>query len=76
MALIQAKWPKSGQNLGIRGHNIGQIRGQNAGPRAILLRFGPYCLDLGYLAEFESEYYLGNMFGNTFKEEYLNFPLR
>ena len=29
MALILAKWPKSGQNLGIRGHNIGQIRGQN-----------------------------------------------
>ena len=71
MAQIQAKWPKSGQNLGIGGHNI-DLRGQNDVPRArfgpfcldlghytwiwaILLSFGPYCLDLGYLAEFWSE---------------------
>ena len=77
MAQIQANWPKSGQNLGFGGHNIGQIRGQNGRPRtkigdflarfrpldlghyagiwAILLRFGPYCLDLGYSIEFGSE---------------------
>ena len=66
MAQIQAKWPKSGQNLDIRGHNKG-LRGQNDGPQAsigffwldlghfaliwaIMLRFGPFCLDLGHIA--------------------------
>ena len=66
MAQIQAKWPKSGQNLGIGGHNIG-LRGQNDGPQArigvfwpdlghfasiwaIMLGFGPFCLDLGHIA--------------------------
>ena len=68
MAQIQAKWPKSGQNLGIGGTNMGQNDGPQAKIRvfwqdldhfawiwAILLRFGPYHLDLGYLAEFGSE---------------------
>ena len=44
MAQIQAKWPKSGQNLGIRGHYI-DLRGQNDVPWA---RFGPFCLDLDH----------------------------
>ena len=47
MAQIQAKWPKSGQNLSIRGHNIGQIRGQNGGPQARIWDFLP---DLGHFA--------------------------
>ena len=66
MAQIQAKWPKSGQNLGIGGHNIG-LKGENDVPRArigvfwpdlghfawiwaIMLGFGPFCLDLGHIA--------------------------
>ena len=66
MAQIQAKWPKSGQNLGIGGLSIG-LRGQDNVPRvrigvfwpdlgyfawiwAIMLGFGPYCLDLGHIA--------------------------
>ena len=66
MTQIQAKWLKSGQNLGFGGHNIGP-RGQNDVPRArigvfwpdlgyfawiwaIMLGFGPFCLDLGHIA--------------------------
>ena len=66
MAQIQAKWPKSGQNLGIGGTNMG-LNGQNDGPQArigvlwpdlghfawfwaIMLGFGPFCLDLGHIA--------------------------
>ena len=62
---IQAEWPKSGQNLSIRGHNI--IRGQNGELQAkigvfkpdlghfawiwaIMLGLGPFCLDLGHIA--------------------------
>ena len=40
MAQIQAKWPKSGQNLGIGGHNI-VLRGQNNVPRARIGVFWP-----------------------------------
>ena len=46
MAKIQAKWPKSGQNLGIRGHNTG-LRGQNDGPQA---KIGVFWQDLGHFA--------------------------
>ena len=59
MAQIQAKWSLSGQNLDIRGYNIG-LMGQNDGPKAsigvsdyiwaILLDFGPLFFDLGYFA--------------------------
>ena len=66
MAQIKEKWAKSGQKLGIGGHNIG-LRGQNNVPRArigvfwpdlghfawilaIMLGFGPFCLDLGHIA--------------------------
>ena len=67
MAQIYAKWPKSeqngpnpskmaksSQNLGTGGHNVGvfwQDLGHYAWNWAILLRYGPYCLDLGYLAK-------------------------
>merc|ERR1711942_515408 len=46
MAQIQAKWPKSGQNLGNGDHNIG-LRGQNDVPRA---RIGVFLPDLGHFA--------------------------
>ena len=66
MGQIQAKWPKSGQNLGIVGQNIG-LRGQNDRPQArigvfwldlghfdwiwaVMLEFGPFCLVLGHIA--------------------------
>ena len=63
MVQIQAKWPKSGQNLGVGGQNIGQnnepwVRigvfwpdlGHFAWIWAIMLGFGPFCLDLGHIA--------------------------
>ena len=60
MAQIQAKWPKSSQNLGIGGTNMGlngdgwtpgqKILGFPGKIWAILLEFGPFCLDLGHIA--------------------------
>ena len=56
--------PFGGHNIGLRGHNdVPQARirvfwqdlGHFAWIWVILSKFGPYCLDLGYLAELGSE---------------------
>ena len=46
MAQIQAKWSKSGQNLGIGGQNLG-LRGKHDIPQA---RIGGFWLDLCHFA--------------------------
>ena len=58
MAQIQAKWPKSGQNLGIGGHNIG-LRGQNNVPRA---RIGVFWVDHENVLIFLSQIYLSYIY--------------